>query len=72
MRTLFLGFLGIGQRAGNALVGIVHVLIEDFALLGLQAILLVPDIEGYGLYRYFLTLFIDHLDGFQHERSLSF
>src|SRR5690606_28176788 len=38
------GRLGLGQGLGDALVGVVDARIDGFAALGLQAVLLVPDV----------------------------
>src|SRR5690606_4952218 len=35
--------LGIGEGAGDALVGVVDAVVDGFALLGLEAVFLVPD-----------------------------
>jgi hypothetical protein len=37
--------LGIGQRARDALVAVVDGLVDDRAVLGLEAIFLVPDVQ---------------------------
>ena len=38
--------LGVGQRAGDALIGAVDIGIDVFALFGLEPVFLVPDIPG--------------------------
>src|SRR5690606_5611617 len=40
------GLLGVGQRPGDALIGLVDVAIDRLALFGLQAVFLVPDVLG--------------------------
>ena len=49
--TLVVGFLHLGQGAGHPLVGVVDGLVQLRSVLGLQAVLLVPDIHGCGLER---------------------
>ncbi len=44
--TLLVGAFGVGQGAGHALVGAVDVGVQGFTLLGLQPVLLVPDVLG--------------------------
>src|SRR5262249_48772805 len=43
--------LGAGERMGDALVGVVDARVDRLALLGLQPVLLVPDVVGGGLQR---------------------
>jgi hypothetical protein len=38
--------LHVGERAGDTLVGVVHAAVDRRAVLGGQAVLLVPDVEG--------------------------
>jgi hypothetical protein len=45
------GRLGLGQGAGDPLVGVVDGAVDRIALLGLQAVLLVPDVGRGGLHR---------------------
>ncbi len=45
--------LDLGQRLRDALVGVVDGRVDRLALLGLQAVFLVPDVEGRGLQRNF-------------------
>ena len=44
--ALLLGGFGVGQGAGHALVGAIDVGVQGLALLGLQPVLLVPDVLG--------------------------
>jgi len=43
--------LHVGERAGDTLVGVVHAAVDRRAVLGGQAVLLVPDVEGRFLVR---------------------
>src|SRR5262249_5221724 len=45
--------LGAGESARDALVGVVDARVDRLALLGLQAVFLVPDVVGGGLQRDF-------------------
>src|SRR5690606_28507993 len=45
------GRLGLGQGTGDALVGAVDVGVHGLAGLGLEAVLLVPDVDRGGLHR---------------------
>ena len=40
-----LGRLDVGERAGDALVGVVHGAVDRRPVLGRQAVFLVPDVE---------------------------
>ncbi len=47
---LFRRAFGLGQRTGDALVGVIDVRIDRGALLGLEPVLFVPDVLGSGLH----------------------
>ena len=63
------GRLGLGQGLGDALVGAVDVGIDGLARLGLQPVLLVPDVLGGGLHRDFLRCSRVRLDRLEAHRA---
>ncbi len=64
--AFFFRVFGIGQCARHATVGVVHVRVQTFTLLGFQAVLLVPDIEGDGLHGNFFFGLLRHFHGLEH------
>src|SRR5690606_20869243 len=67
--ALVVGLLGVGQGTGHALVGAVDVGIQRRALLGLQAVLLVPDVLGGRLQRDLRGVLVRVLDHFEAHRT---
>src|SRR5690606_16166247 len=73
--VLALGFvrLGVGQGARHALPGAIDVGVDGLALLGLEAVLLVPDVQRCGLERnlHGLFLLLDRLQANGTHSALS-